>query len=188
MIEIPTQREKNQRNFFSEPTFYSVDRIMSNNFGENARFGVTALSRKKITVWLLFRKHFYLEETTAFTNHGSYGTVPKVVMEERFRLLQKIETHTDRWFRSTLRPLYEEARVSVAKYVRANPDNLVFVTNATMGINTIVKELDLKPEDSILCTSHTYNAVTNAVDSAVRRAGADIVTVDITVPIRQGYL
>ena len=109
-------------------------------------------------------------------------------MEERFRLLQQIETHTDRWFRSTLRPLYEEARVSVAKYVRANPDNLVFVTNATMGINTIVKELDLKPEDSILCTSHTYNAVTNAVDSAVRRAGADIVTVDITVPIRQGYL
>lgn len=107
-------------------------------------------------------------------------------MEERFRLLQTIETHTDRWFRSSLRPLYEDARVTVARYVGANPDNLVFVTNATMGINTIVKELDLRPEDSILCTSHTYNAVTNAVDSAVRRAGADIVTVDITIPIRSG--
>ena len=105
-------------------------------------------------------------------------------MEERFRLLQKIETHTDRWFRSTLRPLYEESRIKVAEYVGANPDNLVFVTNATMGVNTIVKELDLRPEDMILCTSHTYNACTNAVDSAVRRAGADIVIVDITVPIR----
>ena len=36
----------------------------------------------------------------------------------------------------------------------------------------------------ILCNSHTYNACYNAVDSAVRRAGADIISIDINMPIR----
>ena len=120
------------------------------------------------------RSNFYLEDGKAFTNHGSYGTVPKKVMRERFRLLEKFESHPDRFMRSELRPLYDESRVAVAEYVGANPDNLVFVTNATTAVNTVVKELDLTPEDMILCNSHTYNACFNAADSAARRAGADI--------------
>ena len=36
------------------------------------------------------RKQFQLEQGTAFTNHGSYGAVPRSVMEERFRLLNKV--------------------------------------------------------------------------------------------------
>ena len=119
---------------------------MSQIFGENAR------------------KHFYLEDGTAFTNHGSYGTVPVKVMQERFRLLQLIENHPDRWFRSSLRPLYEESRLAVAEYVGADPRNLVFVSNATTAVNIVVKQLQLEAEDMILCTSHTYNACYNAVD------------------------
>ena len=130
------------------------------------------------------RNNFYLEDGKAFTNHGSYGTVPKQVMRERFRLLEKFESHPDRFMRSELRPLYDESRVAVAEYVGANPDNLVFVTNATAAVNTVVKELDLGPEDIILCNSHTYGACFNAADSAARRAGADIVRVDISFPIR----
>ena len=80
--------------------------------------------------------------------------------------------------------LYEKARLAVAEYVGSDPDNLVFVTNATSAVNTVVKHLKLGPEDMILCTSHTYNACNKAVDSAVRRADADIITIDISLPIR----
>ena len=31
-----------------------------------------------------------------FTNHGSYGTVPREVMERRVELLHKMEAHPDR--------------------------------------------------------------------------------------------
>ena len=31
-----------------------------------------------------------------FTNHGSYGTVPREVMEKRVELLHKMEAHPDR--------------------------------------------------------------------------------------------
>jgi len=130
------------------------------------------------------RKHFYLEDGTAFTNHGSYGTVPVKVMKERFRLLELIENHPDRWFRSSLRPLYEESRLAVAEFVGADPRNLVFVSNATTAVNIVVKQLQLEAEDMILCTSHTYNACYNAVDCAVRRVGADIISIDISLPIR----
>jgi len=136
------------------------------NFGENTR------------------KEFYLEEGVGFTNHGSFGTVPRKVMKERFRLLELIEAHPDRWFRSLLAPLYHESRKAVAEFVGADPENLVLVTNATTAVNTVVKQLDLGPEDMIMCNSHTYNACYNAVDSAVRRAGADIISIDINMPIR----
>ena len=41
------------------------------------------------------RKQFQLEEGTAFTNHGSYGAVPRSVMEERCRLLNKVRITRD---------------------------------------------------------------------------------------------
>ena len=99
-------------------------------------------------------------------------------------LCRLVESHPDRWFRVLLPQLYEKARLSVAEYVGSSPDNLVFVTNATSSVNTVVKHLKLGPEDMILCTSHTYNACYKAVDSAVRKADADIITIDISVPIR----
>ena len=95
-----------------------------------------------------------------------------------------MESHPDRWFRVLLPQLYEKARLAVADYVGSSPDNFVFVTNATTAVNTVVKHLKLGPEDMILCTSHTYNACYKAVDSAVSRADADIITIDISIPIR----
>ena len=83
-----------------------------------------------------------------------------------------------------MQPMYEEARLAVADYVGSDPDNLVFITNATTAVNTVVKHLCLGPEDMVLCTSHTYNACYQAVHSAVRRQGADIITIDINIPIR----
>ena len=61
-------------------------------------------------------------------------------------------------------------------------DNFVFVTNATTAVIRVVKHPKLGPEDMILCTSHTYNACYKALDSAVRRAKADIITINISVP------
>jgi len=31
------------------------------------------------------RKHFILDQSITFTNHGSYGTVPKKVLEARWK-------------------------------------------------------------------------------------------------------
>jgi len=130
------------------------------------------------------RSLFLLEDGPAFTNHGSYGTVPREVMEERVRLLHQAEAHPDRWFRQTVRPLYDAAVADVAKFVGADPNNLVFVQNATTAVNTVVKNLSLGPEDIILTNSHSYNACSNAIESAIKRCNADTLSLDLRFPIR----
>ena len=82
------------------------------------------------------------------------------------------------------RPLYDEAISELARFVGASPENIAFVANATTGVNTVVKNLRLNTEDIILVNSHTYGAIVNTVDSAIRRAEADLLELDIPLPIR----
>merc|ERR1719283_358248 len=105
-------------------------------------------------------------------------------MDERIRLLNLAESHPDRWYRRTLRPLYDEAINEVAEFVGADTNNIVFVQNATTAINTVLKSLSLGPEDVILSNSHTYNACNHAMESAVKRCGADILSMDLRFPIK----
>jgi len=130
------------------------------------------------------RDQFMFEDGVAVCNHGSYGTVPRVVFNERIRLLEEMEKQPDRWFRRTLRPLYDDAISELARFVGASPENIAFVANATTGVNTVVKNLRLNTEDIILVNSHTYGAIVNTVDSAIRRAEADLLELDIPLPIR----
>merc|ERR1719334_505043 len=105
-------------------------------------------------------------------------------MDERIRLLNLAESHPDRWYRRTLRPLYDEAINEVAEFVGANPNNIVFVQNATAAVNTVLKNLVLGPEDIILSNSHSYNACNNAIESAIKRCNADTLSLDLRFPIR----
>jgi isopenicillin-N epimerase len=93
---------------------------------------------------LKIREEFSLSPGSTFTNHASYGAVPTMVQEERFRLLRLMETNPDRWFRKLLRPRYNEALEELASFVGSDPENLVFVQNVTSAINSI------GPEDIVL--------------------------------------
>ena len=115
-----------------------------------------------------FLDMFSLEPDSTFTNHASYGTVPLMVQKERFRLLTLTETNPDRWYRTLLRPLYDEALEELAEFVSSDPKNLVFVQNVTTAVNIIVKTLKLGPEDLVLSNSHTYESCRFAIDSAVK--------------------
>jgi len=130
------------------------------------------------------RSEFQLEEGCTFVNHGSYGTVPKVVKQEAERLQREMEANPDRWFRDSLHKYYEDNINSLAKFVGADPKNLVFVENATTGVNTVMKNILFEAEDIILHNSHTYNACAKTVDCAARKSGADIMALDIILPIR----
>lgn len=59
--------------------------------------------------------------------------------------------------------LFEElrkARESLGAYVKAPADDLVFVPNATFGVNLIARSLDLQPGDEVLTSNHEYGAAT----------------------------
>ena len=71
----------------------------------------------------------------------------------------------------TLEPALDEARARLCALVGADPADLVFVTNATMGVNTVVRSLAFEPGDELLTINHVYNACRNALEYAATAIG-----------------
>ncbi len=80
--------------------------------------------------------------------------------------------------------LLEPSREKVAAFVRARPQDLVFVTNATTGVNAVLRSVKLRSGDEILTTNQDYNACHNALAEAAARARARVVTASVPFPVR----
>lgn len=77
----------------------------------------------------------------------------------------------------------EPARAQVAKFVGSRPRDLVFVTNATTGVNAVARSLKLRPGDEVLTTSHDYNACRNVLAEVARRAEAKLTVATVPFPL-----
>ena len=49
-------------------------------------------------------------------------------------------------------------RFRFSEFINADKEGLTFVPNATSGVNTVLRSLDLKPNDEILVPDHSYQA------------------------------
>lgn len=78
----------------------------------------------------------------------------------------------------------DASRRAVARFVKARPRDLVFITNATAGINAIVRSIKLRPGDELLTTNHDYNACHNVLVEIANRAGAHVVVANVPFPVR----
>lgn len=124
-----------------------------------------------------------LEPDVTFLNHGSFGAAPRAVLEAQGRLRQHLEAEPVRFFLRELEGLLDEARARLARFVGAQPDQLVFVPNATTGVNTALASLELGAGDELLVTDHEYPACRNAVTSLAARTGAHVAVARIPFPI-----
>jgi isopenicillin-N epimerase len=81
--------------------------------------------------------------------------------------------------------MIDAARASLAQFVGAQADDLVFVPNATAGVNTVLHSLRLEPGDELLVTDHEYNACRNAIEHAAERSGARVIAVPLPFPLQR---
>ncbi|MEH2004927.1 MAG: aminotransferase class V-fold PLP-dependent enzyme [Nostoc sp.] len=132
---------------------------------------------------LSIRDLWLLDSTVTFLNHGSFGACPKQVLDFQQRLRSQLEQEPLRFFGREWEPLLDDARTKLAAFVGADVQDLVFVSNATTGVNSVLRSLTFSPGDEILTTNHEYNACRNALDFIASRTGARVVVAKIPFPI-----
>ncbi len=124
-----------------------------------------------------------LDPTIIQLNHGSFGATPQPVLEEQDRWRRLIEANPTGFVLEAFEPALDDARAQLSALVGANPADLVFVTNATMGVNTVVRSLSFEPGDELLTINHVYNACRNALDYAAAKSDARVVIAEAPFPL-----
>jgi isopenicillin-N epimerase len=128
-------------------------------------------------------EHWLIDPKVIFLNHGSFGSCPRPVLEFQQALRDRMERQPVQFLVRDLEPMLNDARAALARFVGAHPDNLVFVPNATAGVNTVLRSLTFEPGDELLVTDHEYNACRNALQFVASRAGAKVVVAALPFPV-----
>ncbi|HOX25737.1 MAG TPA: aminotransferase class V-fold PLP-dependent enzyme [Candidatus Krumholzibacteria bacterium] len=131
------------------------------------------------------RDLFLLDHDWVFLNHGSFGACPKPVHDRYQELQRELERNPvaflaeDREFPERMRA----ARQALADVLGARRDDLVFVPNATFGVNLVARSLPLGRGDEVLVTDHAYGAVDRTWQFVCERRGARLVRAPIDLPV-----
>jgi isopenicillin-N epimerase len=120
----------------------------------------------------------------AFFNHGSFGSCPLAVLEFQSKLRQRMERQPIQFFVRDLEPLLDQARRDLARFLGTSSEDLVFVPNATAGVNTVLRSLSWRRGDELLVTNHEYNATHNALNFIAQKSGARVVTARAPFPVK----
>ena len=132
-----------------------------------------------------FLEHWQLDPSIDFLNHGSFGATPKTVLKAQRDWIDALERDPIRFLapERELIPKLDEVRERVASLVNAPASSIVFVRNATDGVNAVLRSMNLQAGDEVVITNHGYNACNNAVRFATDRCSAKTRTANIPFPI-----
>ena len=125
-----------------------------------------------------------LDPAVTYLNHGSFGACPSAVLEVQAALRLEMEREPVDFLVGALPARLNAAREALASFLAAEPQDLVFVPNATAGVNAVLRSLSLEPEDELLLTNHTYAACRNTVEFVAERTGARVVVANLPFPCR----
>jgi isopenicillin-N epimerase len=137
--------------------------------------------------------HWWLDPAITYLNHGTVGATPRVVLEAQQAWQRRMEAQPAAFlFRELMRLVPDEpgqprlllrqATDAVGEFLGARGDDLVFVDNATTGINAVLRSIALAPGDEIVVLDQAYGAVVKAAEFVARAAGARVIVAATPFP------
>ncbi|HTV01461.1 MAG TPA: aminotransferase class V-fold PLP-dependent enzyme [Luteitalea sp.] len=144
-----------------------------------------------------FLAEFPLDPEVTYLNHGTVGVTPRRVLAAQQALRDEMERQPSRFLLRELtapstsvglprteKPRLRVAADTVAAFLGANGDDVVFVDNITTGANAVLRSFPFEAGDEILVTDLGYGGVTNAARYAAREKGATVRVVTLPYPFR----
>jgi isopenicillin-N epimerase len=129
------------------------------------------------------RDSWRLDPGFTYLNHGGFGVTPESVFAEQDRWRARIERNPTHFLTFEVEEALRAALGPVAKATGARQEDIVFVENATTGLNAVLRSLDFEPGDEILITSLSYPAIRKAAYYAASRCGARVIEAAIPLPL-----
>jgi isopenicillin-N epimerase len=139
------------------------------------------------------RHEWPLDPDVVYLNHGTVGVTPNSVLAAQAAIRRDIERAPSQFmlreqFRFAGAPTGRPTRVrqaadEVAPFVGASGHDLVFVDNATTGVNAVLRSLTLASGDEILLTDHNYGATLRVAQFVARERGASLRVLEVPYPV-----
>jgi isopenicillin-N epimerase len=126
---------------------------------------------------------FQLDPQVIFLNHGSYGACPRSVFQEYQAWQLKLEKQPVQFLGFELDAYLRHSREVLGEYMHASANDIVYIPNATHGVNIIARSLKLSPGDEILTTDHEYGACNFTWDFIAHKTGAIYKVLCINLPV-----
>ncbi|GAP84735.2 putative aminotransferase family protein [Rosellinia necatrix] len=126
--------------------------------------------------------HFAFSPSYTPLNHGSYGTYPTCVGAAQAAARREAEAAPDPFIVLEWAARLRAPRALTAGLLGCATDDLVFVPNATTGIDTVLKNLRWRDGDVILAYETVYDSVRAGLDWVAEMAGGAVRVEVVPVP------
>lgn len=133
-----------------------------------------------------FKEQHYtlLDPNVILLNHGSFGTTPTCVIDKQNEVARRHEWYPDYFETFEVEELYREQIQALSDYIEVDSRNLALVTNATTGVNTVIRSIPWNfSEDKILFHSTAYEACKNTIKFMSDYYGLQYDVIELSYPL-----
>ncbi|KAG8625956.1 hypothetical protein KVT40_006357 [Elsinoe batatas] len=121
-------------------------------------------------------------------NHGSYGAFPRTVRDKQRMIQDLTEQRSDAFIRFGIPHHLKVSRQAIAKLLGASYEEVVFITNATTGVNTALRNLSYQEGDVIVYLSTAYGACEKTIQHICETTPATSHRIEVHFPIEDDEL
>lgn len=133
------------------------------------------------------RDEFLLDPDITFLNHGSFGACPRSVFQTCQAWQLRLERQPVQFLGREINDLIRAAITLVAQFLNVPATDVVFVPNATAGVNIVARSLCragvFQPGDEVLTSDHEYGACMYAWEAELGKIGATLVRRPVSLPL-----